>query len=378
MTDRSSRRAIAVVFVLHGLLFASWTAHIPAVKGHLDLTDGALGLALLGAPIGSVLLTAATGWLLPRYGSRAIIRVALVGYCASGPFVGLAGSLPALFFALLGWGAFQGMLDVAMNTQAIAVERHQHRRIMSGLHGGWGTGAFLGAAVGSAGVAVGLSLAWQLLLLGVAGVAIGLAPTRALLTDESVEPIGVPARQRFSALVLLLGAVCFASMFCEGAAADWAAVYLHDDLGTAASTAGLAYTTFALSMVAVRLGGNRLADRVSERRVVPALAVVATIGFGIALALDRPAAAFAGYACLGLGIGSVVPSVFSAAGRLPGLHPGSSVATVAAFGWAGFVAGPPLIGWLAGAASLRDALILLPVLTAGIALTTLRTSALRS
>jgi MFS family permease len=376
-TARASRRAVAVVFVLHGLLFASWTAHIPAVKGHLNLTDGSLGLALLGAPVGSVLLTAVAGWLLPRYGSRTIVRVALVGYCVTGPFVGLAASLPELFAALFGWGAFQGMLDAAMNTQGIAVERHQQRRLMSGLHGGWGTGAFLGAALGSAGVAVGLSLAWQLLVLGAVGIALGLAPTRAMLDDEAYERSDVPVRQRFSALVLVLGAVAFASMLCEGASADWAAVYLHDDLGTAPSTAGLAYTTFALAMVAIRLGGNRLADRLAEHRLVPALALLAAVGFAAALVLDRPTAAFVGYGCLGLGLGSVVPSVFSAAGRLPGLHPGSSVATVAAFGWTGFVVGPPLIGWLAGVGSLRDALLLLPALTAVIGLTTALTPALR-
>ncbi|MGH3744232.1 MAG: MFS transporter [Mycobacteriales bacterium] len=377
MTDRAPRRAVAVVFVLHGLLFASWTAHIPAVKGHLHLTDGSLGLALLGAPVGSALLTAVAGWLLPRYGSRALVRVALAGYCTTGPLVGLAGSLPELFAALFGWGAFQGLLDVAMNTQGIAVERHQGRRLMSGLHGGWSTGAFLGAGAGSAGVAVGLSLAWQLVLLGALGAAIGLAPTRAMLDDEVDEQHEVPVRQRFSSLVLVLGATAFASMLCEGASADWAAVYLHDHLGTAASTAGLAYTTFALAMVVVRLGGNRLADRVTERRLVPGLALLATVGFGVALAVDQPAAAFAGYACLGAGLGSVVPSVFSAAGRLPGLHPGSSVAAVAAFGWLGFVVGPPLIGWLAGAGSLRGALVLLPVLTGAIALTTALTPVLR-
>lgn len=378
LTDRAPRRTVAVVFVLHGLLFASWTAHIPAVKGHLDLTDGSLGLALLGAPVGSVLLTAAAGWLLPRYGSRTLVRVALVGYCATGPFVGLAASLPELFVALLCWGAFQGMLDVAMNTQAIAVERHQDRRLMSGLHGGWGAGAFLGAAAGSAGVAVGLSLAWQLVLLGALGVAVGLAPTRAMLDDEAGSAPDLPLRRRFSGLVLVLGATAFASMLCEGAAADWGAVYLRDDLGTTGSTAGLAYTTFALAMVAVRLAGNRLTARVAPDRLVPALAVVATAGFAAALAVDRPAAAFIGYACLGLGLGSVVPMVFSAAGRLPGLHPGSSVATVAAFGWTGFVIGPPLIGGLAGAGSLRTALIVLPVLTAAIAAATSLTPALRS
>ena len=114
---------MTAVFVAHGLLFASWTAHIPHVMRHLGLSDGTLGLALLGAPAGSVAAMLLASYLIPRLGSRRMVQVALVGYCATGPLVGLTGSLAALFGALFIWGAFQGTLDVAMNTQAIAVER---------------------------------------------------------------------------------------------------------------------------------------------------------------------------------------------------------------------------------------------------------------
>src|ERR1700689_5884356 len=126
-STRWPRIAVTAVFVVHGLLFASWTAHIPDVKAHLGLTDGTLGFALLGARVGSGMAMIAASWLLPRVGSRVVVRVALVGYCAAGPLVGLTGSLPALFAALFAWGAFQGTLHVAMNTQAIAVERKERR-----------------------------------------------------------------------------------------------------------------------------------------------------------------------------------------------------------------------------------------------------------
>ena len=126
--SRSPRIAVTAVFVAHGLLFASWTAHIPHVMRHLGLSDGTLGLALLGAPAGSVAAMLLASYLIPRLGSRRVVQVALVGYCATGPLVGLTGSLAALFGALFIWGAFQGTLDVAMNTQAIAVERARPER----------------------------------------------------------------------------------------------------------------------------------------------------------------------------------------------------------------------------------------------------------
>jgi MFS family permease len=160
------RIAVTVVFVVHGLLFASWTAHIPHVKQSLGLTDGTLGFVLLGAPVGSVAAMCLAAMLLPRLGSRRIVRVALCGYCAAGPLVGLTGTLPALFGALVLWGAFQGALEVAMNTQAIAIERKSRRPLMSGLHGGWSIGAFTGAGIGALAVGTGIALTPQLLILG--------------------------------------------------------------------------------------------------------------------------------------------------------------------------------------------------------------------
>jgi len=390
---------VTAVFVVHGLLFASWTAHIPDVKAHLGLTDGTLGFALLGAPVGSVIAMIAASWLLPRVGSRAVVRVALVGYCAAGPLVGLTGSLPALFAALFAWGAFQGTLDVAMNTQAIAVERTGGRILMSGLHGSWSIGAFAGAGIGALAVAAGITLSLQLLVMGtiallVAGLLTAqMLPAAAERPDHGDHPdhdgqpdhdqgehAGKPAAaavSRWSGGMILLGAIAFASMLCEGAIADWGAVYLSGPLHARGVVPGLGYTAFSLAMVTVRLSGNRLLTRFRAERLLPALAAVATLGFAAALVIASPPAALAGFCCLGIGLASVVPAVFSAAGRIPGLPAGTAVATASACGWAGFVCGPPVIGRLASWASLPVALGLLPLLTAFVVVGTLSSPALR-
>jgi MFS family permease len=376
---------------VHGLLVASWTAHIPAVKAHLGLSDGTLGFALLAAPVGSVGAMVAASWLLPRIGSRRVVQIALVGYCAAGPLIGLSGQVAALAGALLVWGAFQGTLDVAMNTQAIAVERAQHRPLMSGLHGSWSIGSFAGAGIGVLAVAAGISLSVQLLVLGTAGLlAVGLLTTRMLpdrTSDVAVEEAPGPAStgsassgsaSRWSGGMVLLGAIAFAGMLCEGAAADWASVYLSGSLHTSRTVAGLGYATFSAAMVTVRLSGNRLLARFRPDRLLPALAAVATGGFAIALVAGNLVAALIGFACLGIGLASVVPAVFSAAGRIPGLHPGRAVATVSACGWAGFVCGPPLIGHLSALTSLPVALGLLPILTAFVVAGTLVAAPLRA
>jgi len=130
-------------------------------------------------------------------------------------------------------------------------------------------------------------------------------------------------------------------------------------------------------MVTVRLSGNRLLTRFRADRLLPALAAVATLGFAAALVVASPPAALVGFCCLGIGLASVVPAVFSAAGRIPGLSAGTAVATASACGWAGFVCGPPLIGRLASSASLPVALGLLPLLTAFVVAGTLSSRALR-
>jgi len=376
--DRRPRLAVTAVFVANGLLFASWTAHIPHVMRHLRLTDATLGFALLGAPVGSVMAMVLASYLLPRFGSRRVVRVALVGYCAAGPLVGLTGSPAALFGALFLWGAFQGTLDVAMNTQAIAVERADRRALMSGLHAGWSIGAVTGAGIGALAVSVGLDLTPQLLILGtIALLAAGLLTSRMLPDAVGRVNAEQPATgdtlsvSRWSGGMMLLGGIAFAGMLCEGASADWASVYLSGPLRATGAVPGLGYAAFAFAMLTVRLSGNRLLNRFRPSHLLPALAALGAVGFAGGLAVGRPVAAIAGFAALGIGMASVVPAVFSASGRVAGLHPGTAIATVSACGWAGFVCGPPLIGHIASLTSLPLALGLIPLLTALVAVGTL-------
>ncbi len=377
---RRAHVAVVAAFFVNGLLFASWAAHIPKVKAHLGIGDGTLGLALLGTPVGSVSAMLLCGYLLPRVGSRVVVRVSLAGYCLSGPLIGLAGSVPTLFAALFVWGAFQGTLDVAMNTQAIAVEHQRSRPLMNGFHAWWSIGAFSGAGIGAIGAAVGIGLSPQLLGLGLPALVIAGALAARMLPDNEPQSVESPvphSTRRLSNAMLILGAIALASMLCEGAAADWSSVYVRDSLDGGTSAAGLGYTAFTLAMVVVRIFGNRLLVRYPLHRLLPTLAGLATIVFAAALAIGAVPVTIVAFFLLGLGLGSVVPSAFSAAGRLPGLHAGVAVAAVSSLGWVGFVLGPPLIGQLAAVTSLPVALGVIPLLTAFIAVACARVSALR-
>ncbi|MCL2419948.1 MAG: MFS transporter [Conexibacteraceae bacterium] len=371
------RAAVLATFLAHGMLFASWTAHIPEVKARLGLSVTTLGTILLSTPVGAICAMLITSRLLPRLGSRRMVQVCVVGYCAGGPLVGIAGTPALLAVTLFAWGAFQGSLDVSMNTQATTVEHAQGRRLMPLFHGTWSIGAFTGAGVGAAAVALHIGLTPQLLVLAAPVLAATALLSASMIGDA--QPAGVHSAharaRRFSRAAAALGAVAFAAMLCEGASADWSAVYLRGSAHVGPGLAGLGYASFAVMMAAVRLGGGRLLERVPQQRLLPLLTAIATAGMTIALVTGGAAPALVGFATLGAGVALVVPTLFTAAARLPGLETGVGIAVVSAMGWAGFVCGPPLIGVLAGLSSLRAALVVLPVLTLAITVATARIGA---
>ncbi len=372
------------MFFAHGFLFASWTAHIPQLQLHLGLSDVLLGVALLGAPIGSVLAIGVAARLLPRVGSGPMVRLALLGYCVSGPFIGLTGSFGTFFIAFLLWGFFQGTLDASMNTQAIAVERFSARVLMPGFHGSWSSGALVGAVVGACAVGLGVSLSEQLLVLAVPCLlVVGWLTTRMIpdrrVGDAPDSSIASP-QGRHGVLqreLIVLGGINFADMLCEGAAADWAAVYLHNSLHTAPLVAGMGFAIYALAMLVIRLSGNRLFTRFAAHRLLPLLAVIATLGFAGGLIIARPVSVLIGFALLGAGLGSVVPMTLRAAGAVGNVNTGRAVASVAGCGWAGYVVGPVVIGAIASATTLHTALFLIPVLTGIVAVGTWTAKAMR-
>jgi hypothetical protein len=375
---RSRQRAATLTtFFSHGLLFASWAAHIPAVKAHLGLSDAGLGTVLLCTPVGSVCAMVLIGRLLPKLGSRQLVRISVVGYCAAGPLVGLAADPLELAGALFAWGAFQGALDVSMNTQAVAVEKVQRRPLMSTFHGAWSIGALSGAALGAAAVAAHIALAPQLLILAVPVLATAAVLSPSMVDDQLTERPHEPRRGLWrNRAVLILGAIALATMLCEGSAADWSAVYLRGSAHLTAAVAGLGYATFAITMAGVRLTGTHLLGRYRAERLLPVLALIGSAGMTAALASGSGTLGLVGFACLGAGTALVVPTVFSAAGRLPGLPPGVAIATASALGWVGFVCGPPLIGQLASITGLRTALAVLPALALLVAAVTTRTPSL--
>ena len=358
-----ARWVLTVVFAANGLLFGSWVPRIPDVSADLALTPGQLGFALLAPAAGSLLSMPLAGAASSRYGSARTTRISFSVFSLVPFLTGLASNLLLLWVALFLWGLGFGALDVSMNAQGVTVQRARGRPTLSSLHAAFSFGGLLGAALGSVGAATAVPVAVQLAGTGVVLLAVVLPLTQWLLPDAATGGTPAPLFARPSGRLLILGAAAFAALVCEGAAADWSAVYLRQDLGSSAGLAGVGFVAFSITMTIGRLLGDRLTDRWGESRILGILAAVGCVGVAAGMFIATPAAAAVGFGLLGLGLSCMVPVLFSAAGDGPGPS-GPSIAAVSTCGYVGFIAGPALIGGLAELSSLPAALWVLPILTA--------------
>ncbi len=359
---RPARLAVMAVFFLNGAALGGWFPRIPEVQRDLRLSDGALGLALLGTAVGALVAQPATGWLIARWGSRRVTAVAALALCAALPLPPLATTLPRLLVALSALGAANGVLDVAMNVQAVAVERRYARPIMASFHGLFSLGGLAGAAL--AGLVAGRGVAPEphLLTAAIVLAVVALVARRWLVPVDGEVGAAGPAFARPSRALAGLGIVAFCVLVGEGAVADWSAVYLRTTLGTSAGYAAAGYAVFSLTMAAGRLTGDRLTARLGPVAIVRSGGALVALGLGLALLAGRPLAGLVGFACVGAGLACAFPLVLSAAGRAPGQSPGAAIAAVAAAGYTGFLAGPPVIGFVAELFGLRVGLAVVALL----------------
>ena len=350
--SRRHRLAVSVVFAGNGVLFASLFSRLPAVQERLALSEGELGLALLGGPIGLVGAVALAGAGVVRAGSRPVSALGAAGYAGGLALPAFVPGLAGLFGALVLLGAASGVLDVAMNAQGVTVERRYPRRIFASLHGAFSFGALAGALTGGlaaeAGVALGVHLALVALV-----VAVALAPAIHAFLPDAPEARSGPAFARPSRPLAALGAVALCALLAEGAMNDWSAVYLDQEQGSAPGAAAAGLAAFSVAMGLGRLAGDALATRTGARRLARTGLLVAAAGFAATAAAPGPGSALAAFVALGLGLAAVYPLCLRAAAAQPGLPAAASLAAVTTTGYTGFLAGPPLVGLLAEASSLR-------------------------
>ncbi|MBZ0045660.1 MFS transporter [Serratia sp. EWG9] len=352
----NQRRQIATraIFFLAGLGMAAWAPLIPFVKARLGIDDGALGLLLFCLAAGSMAIMPFAGYLIAKLGCRAVLLGAGALLCIDLPLLALLDA-PLLMGAALGvFGAVNGIMDVAMNSQAIIVERESGQAKMSGFHGFYSLGGIAGAG--------GVSL----LLLA------GLAPTQAIglialliaillliVAGDLLAHGGIGERRRGGARwalahgkILFIALLCFFVFLTEGAMLDWSALFLHAERGVAKSQAGIGFTLYAVAVACGRLYGDRLIGAIGRYRTLLLGSLCAAAGVLLTVTVPLASAAFGGLMLAGLGIANIVPILFNAVGNQKQVPPGQAFPAVTLVGYLGLLTGPALIGFIANYTSL--------------------------
>lgn len=354
------RRGVAAAFVLNGVLLGAWASRIPDVMARHGLGEAGLGILLLLMGIGALASFPVAGRLSDGRGAMRVTQGIALLYLATLVLVGLAPSVALLGAALLLFGAAHGAMDVTMNSWAAEVEKELGRSVMSSFHAMWSVGAGIGAATGFAATSLGASFGLQ--FVAVSGLA-----TAVLLpflfvdwtSTRRVRAAGAPVFAFPRGALVLVGLVALSSGLGEGAMVDWSAVYLRDMIGTGTSTATLGFAVFSVTMVVVRLCADPVVTRVGRGRVARAGGLLAALGLALVTGPLAVWSTFLGFVLMGIGYATLSPLAFSRAASDPDLPPGQAIASVATFGYGAMLLGPPAIGFVAEASSLRLAFVLI-------------------
>ncbi|MFC6222338.1 MFS transporter [Hymenobacter artigasi] len=363
ISRKTHRLAVGALFFLLGLCFASWASRIPSVQQTMGISEAALGGVLLAIPLGQLVSLPLAGWLVARQGSRRVVLWGVVLYAAALLGLGWAGSLWQLLPCLVLFGVGGNLTNISVNTQAVGVERlYKHKPIMASFHGLWSLAGFVAAAVGSfmIGHAVPPGVHFIFIALFIlAGLAVSAGYTvREDLGVDPDQPIFVkPDRE-----LLGLGAIAFCALICEGAMFDWSGVYFKKVIHADKAWVGAGYTAFMSTMALGRFGADWLAHRLGPKRVIQLSGLLTATGLSIAVAWPTLPTALLGFLLVGFGTSAVVPLVYSAAGKSTHMSAGMALAAVSTIGFFGFLLGPPVIGFVAGATSLRVSFALIAVM----------------
>jgi MFS family permease len=360
VTDHSGKRFMSdtrlstrLAFLAAGLAISAWAPLVPHAKLRLGVDEAQLGLLLLCLGAGSLLAMPVTSLLASRFGCRRIILWAGAAICLLLPGLALSASPMQLAFVLFAFGASIGALDVAMNIQAVIVERESGEVLMSGFHGLFSVGGFIGAGVMAALLWAGLDAVLSSVAVAVL-VALSLCIAAAgLLPDADTREPGGSMFVMPHGAVIFIGALCFLCFLAEGAMLDWSALLLTAGPGLSAAQSGLGYAAFAVAMTVGRLTGDKVVGALGGKRVLVLGGLCAAGGFFCAVFAQTGAVALAGFAMVGLGASNIVPILFTAAGNQKAMPAGLAIGAITTLGYAGMLAGPALIGFVAHEASLN-------------------------
>lgn len=375
------RLAVALVYFSMGLCFASWASRIPDIKTALHLNDAMFGTFLFALPVGQFLMMPFSGKLVTRYGSRKVLTFALPAYTICLTNVGLVQQGWQLPIALFLFGLAGNLCNISINTQGVAAERLYERPIMASFHGGWSLAGFTGALIGLLMINLKVPVYWHFVTIILIVWTIVWINYPYLISGKSGTNADQPKRKFFSkpdSILLQLGIIGFCSMASEGAMFDWSGIYFKDVVEAPSSLVILGYTSFMIMMATGRFVADYLISKIGRKKLLQICGVMISSGLFTAVIFPYLIPSTIAFMMVGLGVSSIVPTVYSAAGRHSKIPAGIALATVSSVSFLGFLMGPPLIGYISEAFGLRYSFAVIGVFGMGITLLVSRVKALNS
>ncbi|GAC1311232.1 MAG: MFS transporter [Mucilaginibacter sp.] len=362
------RVAVGALFFMAGLCFASWASRIATVQQTMGLSDAALGAVLFSLPVGLMCSLPFSGWIITKIGSKRLLLSAILVYGVALVSLGLAKNTFQLVMCLVCYGFASNAVNISVNTQAVAAEGLHEKPIMASFHGLWSLAGFTGAGIGTIMIANGVNPFHHFVII-LTVLILGVIIASRFLYDDSEAVKNVPSstmpllmRLKLMIPLLTLGTIAFCSMICEGAMFDWSVIYFKKVIAAPIALQGAGFTAFMLTMAGGRFVADWFAHRFGLKRTLQVSGTLTTTGLLIAVVFPHFYTAMAGFLLVGTGVSSVVPMVYSAAGKSKTMSPGVALAAVSTIGFVGFLVGPPLIGFIAGLATLRASFVFIAIM----------------
>ena len=355
------RTAVAAMFFMAGLCFASWASRIETIQQKLSLSDAQLGAVLFSLPVGLVLSPPLTGWAVTKIGSRKVLTAALTLYGLALITLGLAAHVYIRIACLIVFGIASNATNMSVNTQAVATEVLYPKPIMASFHGLWSLAGFIGAGIGTFMIGNGILPQIHFSIITTVIIIVVAICWNYLHNDQS--PVSnSPAFVMPDKSLITLGLIAFCSMVVEGAMFDWSVIYFKKIIMAEKAWIGAGYTACMCTMAGGRFVADWFSARFGLKRTLQISGLLSASGLLIAVFFPTLLTAIIGFMLVGAGISSVVPMVYSAAGRSKTMLPGPAIAAVSTISFVGFLVGPPVIGFLAGAFTLKISFIFLAVM----------------
>lgn len=348
------RWAVSMFYFAVGLSFATWASRIPTIKSDLNLSDGQLGSILFALPLGQLTMMYFSGKLVTRLGSHRILPFSLILYVISLTNLGLAQNAWQLGLGLYVFGIFGNLTNISVNTQGIYTEGLFKRNIMSSFHGMWSLAGFTGALVGLGMLALQLSTYMHFIIVAVIGVLLIFFNFKYLIkAKEKKKIVKKKGFTKPDKTLVLLGVIGFCSMASEGIMFDWSGVFFKDIVKVPGALIILGYTSFMIMMASGRFFGDKLINRYGRKTVMKISGIMISSGFFTAVIFPYIIPSTIAFMVIGLGVSTVVPTLYSIAGKHPTIPTGEALTTVSSVSFLGFLMGPPVIGYIAELSSLR-------------------------